>query len=491
MAKKVIVEFKDLQGWFDTKKHNGRNRDHKEVVIPGGTLSSETLFLNGCHGITFWIHLNYEHPYDNVIPFDAISNSEKYKVNVINGYAYVYTDENSHFQFTVQTSLTGLHVGFGPGEWLYEPWIEEEFRTVEELAEKLKGFADFLQVLLSEIIQESHGEYLLYLYPPGSTSGGGGGDTRFHPKDLPINTEPSKLPKKEKENSHDEKEGSVKKEEPAKQKATKGLDRVGGYESTKIVMRNLIQDIKNPDSCSKFGTKPPCGVLLYGPPGTGKTLFARALSEEINANFIHVKYADIATCWYGEEVKAMQKIFDEAKKDSPSVIFFDEIDNLASARNDRTHHAHVKLLNTILQNLDGLDHRGEVFVVAATNRPEAIDKAILRPGRIDHKIEIPLPDPTAILAIYKVHKMMAENKATIRIFNKKIDWKTIIKASDGLSGADVAEVVRRATYSAMVHYRKTGKVRTIGTKSFLEVIKDVRTENNVNRTEKHVGFRID
>jgi transitional endoplasmic reticulum ATPase len=186
-------------------------------------------------------------------------------------------------------------------------------------------------------------------------------------------------------------------------------------------------------------------VLLYGPPGTGKTLLARCLAQEAAAQFFHVRATDITSKWYGEAERRVQDIFERARKGAPAVIFLDEIDAIARARED-SHEATHRVVSTLLENMDGLEESKGVMVVAATNRPEAVDPAILRPGRFDRLVEVPLPDRTGRRAIFDVHLGKAERQAGRALFEPldERSWEQLLDESEGFSGAEIEEVVRRS-----------------------------------------------
>ncbi len=220
---------------------------------------------------------------------------------------------------------------------------------------------------------------------------------------------------------------------------------VGGQDSARAELEMICLAISEPDTFKVWGTRPPRGVLLYGPPGTGKTMLARALAYESGARFLHVRATDIVSKWYGEAEKRVQQAFDRARSEAPTVMFFDEIDALARDR-DFAHEATHRIVSTFLENMDGLRESEGVIVVAATNRPSSVDDALVRPGRFDRLVEVPMPDRDGRRAIFGVHMRMSERKAERRLFAHldKESWAKLLDATDGFSGADVAESVRRA-----------------------------------------------
>ena len=220
---------------------------------------------------------------------------------------------------------------------------------------------------------------------------------------------------------------------------------VGGQDAARAELETICLAVKRPDAFRAWGARPPRGVLLYGPPGTGKTLLARALAHEAGARFLHVRATDVVSKWYGEAEKRMQQAFDRARAEAPTVMFFDEIDALARDR-ELAHEATHRIVSTFLENMDGLREVEGVIVLAATNRPEAVDEALLRPGRFDRLVEVPLPGREGRLAIFRVHMRRAERKAGRQLFEELDEerWSALLDASKGFSGADVAETVRRA-----------------------------------------------
>ena len=224
-----------------------------------------------------------------------------------------------------------------------------------------------------------------------------------------------------------------------------GFADVGGQAEAVSQLEAICQAIKDPESYKRWGVRPPRGILLFGPPGTGKTLLARALARESGARFIHVRATDVVSKWYGEAERKLQEAFDWARRERPAVLFFDEIDALGRSR-DFAHEATHRVVTTFLENMDGLEGMEGVIVVAATNRPQAVDEALTRPGRFDRLVEVGLPDPPGRQAIFKVHLAKADKRAGRPVFEPLDEggWERLLLATQGLSGADIAEAVRRA-----------------------------------------------
>jgi AAA+ superfamily predicted ATPase len=222
---------------------------------------------------------------------------------------------------------------------------------------------------------------------------------------------------------------------------TERFSDVGGQEAAVSELQAVLLALSSPERYREWGARAPKGVLLYGPPGTGKTLLARCLAGEAGAHFFHVRAADVVSKWYGEAEQRMQAVFERARNSTPAIVFFDEIDALAPHR-DGAHEVTHRVVSTMLEYMDGLEAIEGVVVIAATNRPEALDPAIVRPGRFDRLVEIGLPGPIGRRQILEIHCRRAERRAGRQLFAEP-DWGKLEEASDGLSGADLSEAVRR------------------------------------------------
>jgi transitional endoplasmic reticulum ATPase len=233
--------------------------------------------------------------------------------------------------------------------------------------------------------------------------------------------------------------------------------RIGGLTEVKQQLQESVEwPIKNPEMFQRMGIRSPKGVLLYGPPGTGKTLLAKAVATESEANFISVKGPELLNKYVGESEKAVREIFKKAKQVAPSVIFFDEIDAIASVRgggNDGGAKAREGVVNQILTELDGIEDLSEVVILAATNRPELVDPALLRPGRFDRHLLVTPPDKEAVREILKIHTKdvpLTTKEATLKYLTNKLN---------GYSGADIEAVVREAAMLALREDNKADKVK--------------------------------
>ncbi|CAN6466632.1 unnamed protein product [Victoria cruziana] len=185
---------------------------------------------------------------------------------------------------------------------------------------------------------------------------------------------------------------------------------------------------------------PSKGVLFYGPPGCGKTLLAKAIANECQANFISVKGPELLTMWFGESEANVREIFDKARQSAPCVLFFDELDSIATQRGSSVGDAGGaadRVLNQLLTEMDGMTAKKTVFIIGATNRPDIIDPALLRPGRLDQLIYIPLPDEASRLQIFKA----CLRKSPV---SKDVDLATLGRYTHGFSGADITEICQRA-----------------------------------------------
>lgn len=204
----------------------------------------------------------------------------------------------------------------------------------------------------------------------------------------------------------------------------------------------IVQPIKNPDIYSHFGVPAPSGVLLWGPPGCGKTLLAKAVAAESKANFISVKGPELLNKFVGESEAAVRRVFTRARSSVPCVIFFDELDALVPRRDDAGSEASARVVNTLLTELDGLDDRAGIYVVAATNRPDMIDEAMLRPGRLDTPLFVDLPhenERAEILSTLLRNKPVEDLEQVMEV----------ARGCKGFSGADLGNLVREAVRGAV------------------------------------------
>jgi len=199
----------------------------------------------------------------------------------------------------------------------------------------------------------------------------------------------------------------------------------------------ILYPIDHPDKFEKFGMKPGKGVLFYGPPGCGKTLMAKAVANECSSNFISIKGPELLTMWFGESEANVRDVFDKARSAAPCVLFFDELDSIGQSRGGGgggdAGGAGDRVMNQLLTEMDGVGAKKNLFIVGATNRPEILDEALLRPGRLDQLIYIPLPDRGSRVAIFK-----ALTRKTPIAPNVYLDFMADL--TENFSGADLTEV---------------------------------------------------
>ena len=248
-------------------------------------------------------------------------------------------------------------------------------------------------------------------------------------------------------------------------------DDVGGLDDAKQELKEAVEwPLKYPENFQKLGVKPPKGILLYGIPGIGKTLLAKAVASESEANFISVKGPELLSKWVGESEKGVREVFRKAKQTAPTVIFFDEIDSIASTRSGDDGDSGVtkRVVNQLLTEMDGLEELEDVAIIAATNRPDIIDPGLMRPGRFDRHIKVDTPSEEARLAIFEVHTK------DMPLAND-VDLKKLAKMTDGYVGADIEAVCREA---AMLTLRNDMESSEIENKYFKEAIEKVKPGNN-------------
>ncbi|MEB3756550.1 MAG: CDC48 family AAA ATPase [Desulfurococcales archaeon] len=221
---------------------------------------------------------------------------------------------------------------------------------------------------------------------------------------------------------------------------------IGGIKQIVQRVRELIElPLRHPEVFKRLGIEPPKGVLLYGPPGVGKTLLAKAVANESDAYFIAINGPEIMSKFYGESEQRLREIFEEARKNAPSIIFIDEIDAIAPKRDEVVGEVERRVVAQLLALMDGLGSRGNVIVIAATNRPNAVDPALRRPGRFDREIEVPLPDKTGRLEILQIHTRHMP-------LSDDVDLEKMAEITHGYTGADLAALVREAAMHALRRY---------------------------------------
>lgn len=241
---------------------------------------------------------------------------------------------------------------------------------------------------------------------------------------------------------------------------------IGGLEEVKNSLKESIEwPLKHSDSFKRLGIKPPTGVLLYGPPGCGKTLLAKAVANESGSNFISVKGPELLSMWVGESEKHVRDVFRRAKQVAPSIIFFDEVDALVPRRGyGSDSHVTERVVSQLLAEISGLEDLHDVIVIAATNRPDIVDPALMRPGRFDRQILVPTPDEKTRLKILKVH-------TKVMPLGKDVDINELAIETSGFSGADLEALCMEAALNAM---RKDIKANIVTGKDFADVMKEIK-----------------
>ncbi|MBS1193067.1 MAG: family ATPase, subfamily, partial [Methanomicrobia archaeon] len=223
-------------------------------------------------------------------------------------------------------------------------------------------------------------------------------------------------------------------------------ENVGGLRSEVQRVREMIElPMKHPEVFQKLGIEPPKGVLLYGPPGTGKTLIAKAVANESGANFFSIAGPEIMSKYYGESEQRLREIFDDAQKAAPSIIFIDEIDSIAPKRGEVTGEVERRVVAQLLAMMDGLKERGAVVVIGATNREEAIDPALRRPGRFDREIEIGVPDRSDRIEILQIHMQNMP-------LSDDVNLESLADRMHGFVGADINALCKEAAMRALRRY---------------------------------------
>ncbi|MDW7730983.1 MAG: AAA family ATPase, partial [Methanolobus sp.] len=219
---------------------------------------------------------------------------------------------------------------------------------------------------------------------------------------------------------------------------------IGGLENAKQELAEAVEwPLKFPEIFDAVGTRPPRGIMLFGPPGTGKTMLAKAVATESDANFISIKGPELLSKYIGESERAVRETFRKAKQAAPTVIFFDEIDAMASERGSSTDaHASERVVSQILTEIDGVEELKDVVIVAATNRPDIVDPALLRPGRFDRLIYVRPPDRKGREKVFRIHlsnKPLADD----------VDIRELSEMTDGYVGADIEAICREASMLAL------------------------------------------
>ncbi|MDE1822234.1 MAG: AAA family ATPase [Euryarchaeota archaeon] len=264
------------------------------------------------------------------------------------------------------------------------------------------------------------------------------------------------------------------------------FEMVGGLGDVKAdIKESMIIPLMRKDVTSKFGLEPPKGILLFGPPGCGKTMLMKALANELGVEMISVKCSDLMSKWYGESEGKVAELFKTAKERAPCILFMDEVDALAKRRDMYSaDDVSPRLLSIMLSEMDGMDKTGGVIIVATTNKPEMIDPAMMRPGRLDKIIYVPPPDFNERADVIKVH-----------LFGKPvspdIDLTEIAKKTERFSGADLANLVREAATIAMKRSMMTGVASIISMEDFRTVMPRIKPSISLRMIEEYERLKMD
>ena len=264
------------------------------------------------------------------------------------------------------------------------------------------------------------------------------------------------------------------------EKPTVTFDDVGGLDEQIVQIREAVElSFTNRDDFEKFSIDPPKGVLLTGPPGTGKTMLAKAVANSTNAVFLGLVASELAQKYIGEGGRLVREIFDLARKRAPAIVFIDELDDIGSKRLDSATSGDREVQRTLMQllsELDGFAPLEDVKIIAATNRPELLDNALLRPGRFDRIVEIPLPDEEGRLSILKVHTKKTPISSSIKL-------DEIASKTEGFSGAEIKSLVVEAGVSAISKGHKK-----ITKSDFLNSLEKLTQNNEKGRNDNSSGL---
>ena len=252
---------------------------------------------------------------------------------------------------------------------------------------------------------------------------------------------------------------------------------IGGIEEQVEEVRETVEmPLKNPGMFEDVGIEPPSGVLLHGPPGTGKTMLAKAVANQTDATFIKMAGSELVHKFIGEGAKLVRDLFDLAREREPAVIFIDEIDAIAAKRTESKTSGDAEVQRTMMQllsEMDGFEERGEIRIIAATNRFDMLDRAILRPGRFDRLIEVPKPDERGRGQIFRIHTRDMN-------IDDDLDYASLADVADDASGADIKAICTEAGMFAIRDERTT--VRMQDFEDAYEKIQDEETDEDVSRT---------
>src|SRR5919199_1308051 len=262
------------------------------------------------------------------------------------------------------------------------------------------------------------------------------------------------------------------------QKPNVSWEDIGGLQNVKEELAEAIEwPLRHADLFAQADVNPPKGILLYGPPGTGKTMIAKAVAATSEANFISIKGPELISKWVGESEKGVREVFRKARQAAPCIVFFDELDAIAPRRGGAEGDSHVteRVISQMLTEMDGLEDLKGVVVVGATNRPDIIDEALLRPGRFDRILEVPLPDKEARKEILRIHTKRKPLDHTVNI-------DKLVGLTEGCTGADIAAITNAAAMSAIKEYIVDGK--KVGSNN-----QDIKYKNEGKKKEFKISMK--
>lgn len=264
------------------------------------------------------------------------------------------------------------------------------------------------------------------------------------------------------------------------------LGDVGGYADVKDELHEaIVAPIKQKELSYAYGIKPPTGILLFGPPGTGKTLLMKALAKELDIGFYYIKCSDLLSEWYGESEKNLAEVFAIARKSAPCVLFFDEIDSIGKRRDAYTSDdVAPRVMSVFLEELDGFKSKKNVITIGATNVPDQLDPALMRPGRFDKIIYMHLPDFEARTAIFRVHLSKLPTE-------EGMDYDRLAAKTERYSGADIKNICTEASRLAAREAMKAAVVMPVTLKHVLTVISKVKPSVSLDALESYEKFRMD
>ena len=260
-------------------------------------------------------------------------------------------------------------------------------------------------------------------------------------------------------------------------------DKIGGLEEQIREVKETVElPLTEPELFERVGIEPPKGILLYGPPGTGKTLLAKAVANETNATFIKIVASEFVKKYIGEGARLVREVFELAKEKAPAIIFIDELDAVAAKRLKSSTSGDREVQRTLMQllaELDGFESRGDIGIIGATNRPDILDPALLRPGRFDRFIEVPLPNEEGRREILKIH---TKNMS----FEEEADVEVLANLTDGFSGADLKAVCTEAGMFAI--RAKRDKITVDDFMKAVDKVMDKNKEDEIFKSEAGMMF---